>query len=174
MPGLRAATARMAPALAALTLVARALQVLHHSYEFYEAQRSGALPPGSGPDWRGDSALADAAPGGASLAGGWYDAGGARPRLPAALPGVQACSAPLAGAVQPACPHPAAAMRHRPVADLLRAAAEPCVTGAPGGAGVRAAQPHGCLRAPLGTRCAMSAPQTTCHKTHVAPAPTLP
>lgn len=52
-------------------------QVLHHSYEFYEAQRSGALPPGSGPAWRGDSALADAAPNGAPLVGGWYDAGGA-------------------------------------------------------------------------------------------------
>ena len=52
-------------------------QVLHHSYEFYEAQRSGALPPGSGPAWRGDSALTDVAPNGTPLVGGWYDAGGA-------------------------------------------------------------------------------------------------
>lgn len=51
--------------------------MLHHSYEFYEAQRSGVLPPGSGPAWRGDSALADVAPNGAPLVGGWYDAGGA-------------------------------------------------------------------------------------------------
>ena len=62
--------------------------MLQYSYEFYEAQRSGALPPGSGPAWRGDSALADTAPNGAPLVGGWYDAGGAPCRAePGGSPG---------------------------------------------------------------------------------------
>ena len=51
-------------------------QVLDSSYRFYEAQRSGKLPPDNRVPWRGDSALADVAPNGKSLAGGWYDAGG--------------------------------------------------------------------------------------------------
>ncbi|KAK9821120.1 hypothetical protein WJX81_000795 [Elliptochloris bilobata] len=69
----------LAAALACLVALAPATydygQVLHYSYEFYEAQRSGALPPGSGPAWRGDSALSDTAPSGTPLVGGWYDAG---------------------------------------------------------------------------------------------------
>ncbi len=158
MLGLGAAAARLAPALAASPLAARAPQVLHHSYEFYEAQRSGALPPSSGPDWRGDSALADAAPGGASLAGGWYDAGGARPQLPAALPGMPARSATLAGGVQSACLHCVAAPATGSVFDLLRGGAEPCITGVSGDACVRAAQAHSCLRATPRARCAMSTP----------------
>lgn len=51
-------------------------QVLDASYRFYEAQRSGVLPAGNRIPWRGDSALHDSAPNGASLVGGWYDAGG--------------------------------------------------------------------------------------------------
>ena len=52
------------------------MQVLDSSYRFFEAQRSGKLPADNRVPWRGDSALADIAPNGASLAGGWYDAGG--------------------------------------------------------------------------------------------------
>lgn len=52
------------------------VQVLDSSYRFYEAQRSGKLPPDNRVPWRGDSALGDVAPNGKSLAGGWYDAGG--------------------------------------------------------------------------------------------------
>lgn len=44
---------------------------------FYDAQRSGKLPPDHRVAWRGDSALQDASPSGADLSGGWYDAGGA-------------------------------------------------------------------------------------------------
>jgi hypothetical protein len=44
---------------------------------FYDAQRSGKLPPDNRVAWRGDSALQDASPSGADLSGGWYDAGGA-------------------------------------------------------------------------------------------------
>ena len=50
--------------------------MLDASYRFFEAQRSGELPADNRVPWRGDSALADLAPNGASLAGGWYDAGG--------------------------------------------------------------------------------------------------
>lgn len=53
------------------------MQVLDAAYRFYEAQRSGKLPADSRVPWRGDSALYDRAPSGASLVGGWYDAGGA-------------------------------------------------------------------------------------------------
>ena len=65
--GLCSNTVRMSP------------QVLGHSYRFYEAQRSGQLPASNRIPWRGHSALADAAPDGSPLAGGWYDAGGRSP-----------------------------------------------------------------------------------------------
>jgi endoglucanase len=42
---------------------------------FYEAQRSGKLPPNNRVSWRGDSALNDGADNGVDLSGGWYDAG---------------------------------------------------------------------------------------------------
>ncbi len=54
-------------------------QVLGDAYLFYEAQRSGALPPDNRIAWRGNSALQDSI-GNHSLAGGWYDSGGARTR----------------------------------------------------------------------------------------------
>ena len=52
------------------------MQVLGLSYHFFEAQRSGKLPSTNRIAFRGDSALFDKAPNGASLVGGWYDAGG--------------------------------------------------------------------------------------------------
>ncbi|KAK9790125.1 hypothetical protein WJX73_009963 [Symbiochloris irregularis] len=52
-----------------------ASSVLDASYQFYEAQRSGVLPFDNRISWRGDSALNDRTPSGASLVGGWYDAG---------------------------------------------------------------------------------------------------
>lgn len=51
-------------------------QVLGLSWLFYEAQRSGPLPPTNRIPFRGDSALKDAAPDGTEMTGGWYDAGG--------------------------------------------------------------------------------------------------
>ncbi|PAN03746.1 hypothetical protein PAHAL_1G018800 [Panicum hallii] len=42
---------------------------------FFEAQRSGKLPPGQRVAWRGDSGLSDGAAEGADLVGGYYDAG---------------------------------------------------------------------------------------------------
>ncbi len=50
-------------------------EVLHKSILFYEAQRSGALPPTNRIPWRGDSALSDQGQDGEDLTGGWYDAG---------------------------------------------------------------------------------------------------
>jgi hypothetical protein len=52
--------------------------VLRASMRFYDAQRSGKLPPSVDIRWRGDTQLKDAAPNGASLVGGFYDAGGGR------------------------------------------------------------------------------------------------
>ncbi|KAL4444350.1 hypothetical protein ABPG75_012087 [Micractinium tetrahymenae] len=49
--------------------VAQYKQVLGLSYKFYEAQRSGKLPPGNRVPWRGDSHLTDL------VVGGWHDAG---------------------------------------------------------------------------------------------------
>jgi hypothetical protein len=54
--------------------------VLRASMRFYDAQRSGKLPASLNISWRGDTQLKDAAPNGASLAGGFYDAGGERRR----------------------------------------------------------------------------------------------
>ncbi|XP_070565348.1 endoglucanase 4-like [Ptychodera flava] len=50
-------------------------EVLHKSLLFYEAQRSGALPPNNRIPWRGDSALGDRGQNGEDLTGGYYDAG---------------------------------------------------------------------------------------------------
>jgi len=50
-------------------------EVLHKSFLFYEAQRSGKLPDTNRIPWRGDSALNDRGNDGEDLTGGWYDAG---------------------------------------------------------------------------------------------------
>lgn len=47
--------------------------VLHLSLLFYEAQRSGHLPPQNRISWRGDSALYDRGINGEDLTGGYYD-----------------------------------------------------------------------------------------------------
>lgn len=51
-------------------------QQLRDSLTFYDAQKSGQLPASNPIPWRGDSALTDAAPNGASLVGGYYIDGG--------------------------------------------------------------------------------------------------
>ena len=48
-------------------------EVLEKSILFYEAQRSGKLPPTNRIPWRGDSALNDKGDNGEDLTGGWYD-----------------------------------------------------------------------------------------------------
>ena len=48
-------------------------EVLEKSILFYEAQRSGKLPPINRIPWRGDSALNDKGDNGEDLTGGWYD-----------------------------------------------------------------------------------------------------
>nr|CAB3448663.1 unnamed protein product [Digitaria exilis] len=48
---------------------------LDKSLLFFEAQRSGKLPPSQRVTWRGDSALTDGSPERADLVGGYYDAG---------------------------------------------------------------------------------------------------
>uniref|UniRef100_K1QJR7 Endoglucanase n=1 Tax=Magallana gigas TaxID=29159 RepID=K1QJR7_MAGGI len=50
-------------------------EVMMKSILFYEAQRSGKLPPTNRIPWRGDSALTDHGDNGEDLTGGWYDAG---------------------------------------------------------------------------------------------------
>ncbi|KAK3104404.1 hypothetical protein FSP39_001319, partial [Pinctada imbricata] len=40
---------------------------------FYDAQRSGRLPPNNPVPWRGDSAVDDHGDNGVDLSGGWYD-----------------------------------------------------------------------------------------------------
>ncbi|XP_077868528.1 uncharacterized protein LOC100375334 [Saccoglossus kowalevskii] len=49
--------------------------VLHKSIQFYEAQKSGALPADHRLPWRNDSALYDSGLNGEDLTGGFYDAG---------------------------------------------------------------------------------------------------
>ncbi|XP_037094013.1 endoglucanase 15-like [Pollicipes pollicipes] len=49
--------------------------VLGKSLLFYEAQRSGALPPDNRIPWRGNSAMNDRGQNGEDLTGGYYDAG---------------------------------------------------------------------------------------------------
>lgn len=48
-------------------------KVLELSLLFYEAQRSGHLPPDNRIPWRQDSALNDSSPNGDDLTGGYYD-----------------------------------------------------------------------------------------------------
>mgnify|MGYP000415626804 CR=1 FL=1 len=48
-------------------------QVLQYSLLFYEAQRSGKLPPDQKVTWRKDSALNDKGQNGEDLTGGYYD-----------------------------------------------------------------------------------------------------
>lgn len=50
-------------------------EVLEKSILFYEAQRSGKLPPDNRVPWRHDSTLDDSGPNGEDLTGGWFDAG---------------------------------------------------------------------------------------------------
>ena len=50
-------------------------EALQKSMFFYEAQRSGTLPPSNRVNWRGNSGLQDGADVGRDLTGGWYDAG---------------------------------------------------------------------------------------------------
>ncbi|KAF0293757.1 Endoglucanase E-4 [Amphibalanus amphitrite] len=50
-------------------------EVLEKSLLFYEAQRSGPLPPDNRIPWRGDSAMNDRGENGEDLTGGYYDAG---------------------------------------------------------------------------------------------------
>jgi hypothetical protein len=50
-------------------------EALQKALYFYDAQRSGKLPPNFRVAWRGDSALQDGADAGVDLTGGYYDAG---------------------------------------------------------------------------------------------------
>ncbi|XP_077994718.1 uncharacterized protein LOC144448371 [Glandiceps talaboti] len=50
-------------------------ELLYKSLLFYEAQRSGYLPPDNRIPWRGDSAVDDRGANGEDLSGGYYDAG---------------------------------------------------------------------------------------------------
>ncbi|KAK3104481.1 hypothetical protein FSP39_003142 [Pinctada imbricata] len=50
-------------------------KALSLSILFYDAQRSGRLPPNNPVPWRGDSAVDDHGDNGVDLSGGWYDAG---------------------------------------------------------------------------------------------------
>ncbi|KAL9240168.1 hypothetical protein vseg_014417 [Gypsophila vaccaria] len=50
-------------------------QALTNSLLYYEAQRSGKLPPNQRVTWRGDSGLRDGQTAGVDLVGGYYDAG---------------------------------------------------------------------------------------------------
>ncbi|XP_038057262.1 endoglucanase 4-like [Patiria miniata] len=50
-------------------------EVIHKSILFYEAQRSGPLPPDNRIHWRSDSTLNDMGINGEDLTGGWFDAG---------------------------------------------------------------------------------------------------
>lgn len=50
-------------------------ELLQKAIYFYEAQRSGRMPPSNRVEWLGDAALGDGADHGVDLIGGWYDAG---------------------------------------------------------------------------------------------------
>lgn len=57
-------------------------QQLRNSLTFFDAQKSGVLPASNPIPWRGNSALNDTAPNGASLVGGYYiDGGNGSPNL---------------------------------------------------------------------------------------------
>ena len=64
--------AQAAPSAAGSFDYAEALQ---DSMFFYQAQRSGQLPPDSEVGWRGDSDLSDGSDNGVNLTGGYHDAG---------------------------------------------------------------------------------------------------
>jgi hypothetical protein len=51
--------------------------LIGRAFRFYEAQRSGKLPPGNRIPWRGDSYLKDGSEHNPPMdfSGGWYDAG---------------------------------------------------------------------------------------------------
>ncbi|KAF9928303.1 hypothetical protein FBU30_002477 [Linnemannia zychae] len=51
------------------------VKLLEYMFLFYEAQRSGKLPPDQRVTWRNDSALNDGRDAGVDLSGGYYDAG---------------------------------------------------------------------------------------------------
>ncbi|CAO3571683.1 unnamed protein product [Mortierella alpina] len=51
------------------------VRLLDASFMFYEAQRSGKLPPDQRVKWRNDSALSDGKDAGQDLSGGYFDAG---------------------------------------------------------------------------------------------------
>ncbi|KAG9325409.1 hypothetical protein KVV02_002645 [Mortierella alpina] len=51
------------------------VRLLDASFMFYEAQRSGKLPPDQRVKWRNDSALLDGQDAGQDLSGGYFDAG---------------------------------------------------------------------------------------------------
>ncbi|KAF9438126.1 hypothetical protein BGZ76_009657 [Entomortierella beljakovae] len=51
------------------------IRLLDASFMFYEAQRSGKLPPDQRVNWRNDSGLLDGKDAGQDLTGGYYDAG---------------------------------------------------------------------------------------------------
>ncbi|KAF9168133.1 hypothetical protein DFQ26_001310 [Actinomortierella ambigua] len=51
------------------------VKLLRYSLLFYEAQRSGKLPPNKRVAWRNDSALQDGSDHGVDLSGGYFDAG---------------------------------------------------------------------------------------------------
>ncbi len=55
--------------------------LLRSSMMFYDAQRSGKVSLTNTMPWRSDSSMKDVSPLGSSLVGGFYDAGGAYPRL---------------------------------------------------------------------------------------------
>ena len=67
-----ATTILLAVASAATPSTPEYRKALGHSYRFYEAQRSGKLPPSNRISWRGDSFLTDC---GGVMAGGYFDAG---------------------------------------------------------------------------------------------------
>ncbi len=52
-------------------------EALQKTLFFYEAQRSGKMPPNNRISWRGDSHMDDGRSAGIDLTGGWYDAGDA-------------------------------------------------------------------------------------------------
>jgi hypothetical protein len=123
--------------------------VLRASMRFYDAQRSGKLPASLNISWRGDTQLKDAAPNGASLVGGFYDAGGERRDGSRARP----------------CPPPP--RRCRPPPAALPAAARPA--GSRQAAG-RASE-GGAEAPPPGTPPASSGPKPLAHWPHPPPPP---
>ena len=85
LPAILAAMALTAAGLAGSTGKAQAqpsttgafdyAEALQDSMFFYQAQRSGQLPPDNEVDWRGDSNLSDGSDNDVNLTGGYHDAG---------------------------------------------------------------------------------------------------